>query len=124
MFGSLGGSTQCNRILDGICVGGLFECFPNALPIGIVHRPRHSLRHILSPVGICYVKHIAEFSPVGMTVQQGNTVTASVDPAQRLVIPVVDTGHSGSIGALAEDQKLIGKGVIIGIGGGIQKHLP
>lgn len=69
MLGSLGGRTQGNRILDGICIGGLFECFPHSLPIGIVHHPRHCLRHILLSVGICYVKHIAEFSPVGMTVQ-------------------------------------------------------
>lgn len=69
MLGSLGGRTQGNRILDGIGIGGLFECFPHSLPIGIVHHPRHCLRHILLSVGICYVKHIAEFSPVGMTVQ-------------------------------------------------------
>ena len=59
-----------------------------------------------------------------MTVQQGNAVTASVDPAQRLVIPVVDTGHSVGIRPLAENQKLVREGVIVGIGGGIQKSLP
>ena len=64
MLGSLGGRTQGNRILDGICIGGLFEFFPHSLPIGMVHHPRHRLRYILSSVGICYVKHIAEFSPV------------------------------------------------------------
>ena len=124
MFGSLGSSTQGNRILDGIGIGSVSECLPHSLPIGIVHHPRHCLRYILSSVGIGYVKHIAEFSPAGMTVQQGNAVTASVDPAQRLVIPVVDTGHSGGIGPLAENQKLVREGVIVSISGGIQKSLP
>lgn len=107
MLGSLGSSLQSNRILHGIGIGGVFECFPHSLPIGIVHHPRHCLRHILSPVGICYVKHIAEFSSAGMTVQQSNAVTAPVDPAQRLVVPVVDTGYSGGVRPLTENQKLI-----------------
>ena len=124
MFGSLGGSTQGNRILDGIGIGSVFECLPHSLPIGIVHHPRHCLRYILSSVGICYVKHVPELSPAGMTVQQCNTVAASIDPAQGFFVPVVDTGHSGGIGPLAENQKLVREGVIIGIGGGIQKSLP
>ncbi|EFB74637.1 hypothetical protein [Subdoligranulum variabile] len=124
MFGSLSSSTQGNRILDGIGIGSVFECLPHSLPIGIVHHPGHGLLHIPPSVGIGYVKHIAEFSPAGMAVQQGDTVAAPVDPAQGLVVPVVDTGHSGGIRPLAENQKLVREGVIVGIGGGIQKSLP
>ena len=59
-----------------------------------------------------------------MAVQQGDTVAAPVDPAQGLVVPVVDTGHSGGVGALAVNQKLVREGVIVSISGGIQKSLP
>ena len=102
----------------------MFERIPYLLTVGIVHHPGHGLLHIPPSVGIGYVKHIAEFSPAGMAVQQGDTVAAPVDPAQGLVVPVVDTGHSGGVGPLAVNQKLVREGVIVSISGGIQKSLP
>ena len=71
-------------------------------------------------VGIRYVKDVAEPGPASAGINQGNTVCAPVDPAAHLLIPEGQLRAGRRVRALAVNQELVGKTVLVDAGGGIE----
>ncbi|MPN46303.1 hypothetical protein SDC9_193889 [bioreactor metagenome] len=91
------------RFLFGKCAKGVLQGFNHPVCECRVHLPDWNRAGTLGFMGVCHIEIV--FKPpfaVGI-VQNGNTAGTLVDPAVKLVVPLVQLQYGGGVGALGVD---------------------